>query len=122
MFQVIARNFSIVTAAQFIGAGIAFLWVAFAARQLGPAQFGTFLLVVAYVRVVSVTINAGVGPITFRERARRRDDALSLFEDIVCMRLVLGLAGYVGLLATLFPFRQDLDLLALVAISAITLL
>lgn len=122
MFQVIARNFSIVTAAQFIGAGIAFLWVAFAARQLGPAQFGTFLLVVAYVRVVSVTINAGVGPITFRELARRRDDALSLFEDIVCMRLVLGLAGYVGLMATLFLFQQDLDLLALVAISAITLL
>ena len=122
MFRVIARNFSIVTAAQFIGAGIAFLWVAYAARQLGPPQFGTFLLIVAYVRVVSVTINAGVGPITFRELARRRDDPLSLFEDIISMRLVLGLAGYVGLIATLFALHEDLNLLALVAISAVTLL
>src|SRR5262245_51195472 len=121
MFRLVATNFSIITAAQFSVAAIAFLWVAVAARQLGTTQFGTFLLMTAYVRVVSMTIKAGVGPITFRELARHKDDGLELFEDIVSMRLALGLAGYMGLLATLFLLNEDRELLGLVAIAAITL-
>ena len=121
MFRLVATNFSIITAAQFVGAVIAFLWVAFAARQLGPAQFGTFLLVIAYVRIVSMAVSAGVGPITFRELARHKDDPLELFEDIVCMRLVLGLVGYVGLMGVLFLLNEDRELLTLVAIAAMAL-
>src|SRR5262245_12525754 len=110
MFGLVARNFSILTAAQFSGAAIALLWAAFAARLLGPTQFGTFLLIGAYVRVVAMTINAGVGPITFRELARHKDDALELFGDIVSLRLALGLAGYLGLMATLFVLNEDREL------------
>lgn len=121
MFRVIARNFSILTAAQIAGAAVIFLFAAFVARQLGPELFGTFILVGAYVRFISLTVNAGVGPIAFRELARRRDDPLELFEDIVTMRLMLGLIGYAGLMGTLILLDESRDLLILVAISAITL-
>lgn len=122
MFRLVARNFSIVTVGQVAAALIAIGWVAFAARELGPTQFGTFILVGAYVRLVSLTVNAGLGPIAFRELARNRDNPLALFEDIVSLRLALGLAGYVLLLAALVALNEDRELLMLVAISGVTLL
>lgn len=121
MFRVVARNFSILTAAQIAGAAITFLFIAFAARQLGPTHFGTFILIGAYVRLVSLTINAGVGPIAFRELARHRNNAFELFDDIVSMRLALGIAGYLALMAVLFLLGEDRELLILLAIAAITL-
>lgn len=125
MFRLVAKNFSILTAGQVAGAAIAIVWVAFAARMLGPTQFGTFVLIGAYVRLVSFTMNSGLGPIAFRELARLRGDPQGLrilFEDVVSMRLALGVVGYVGLLAALYCLNEDRELLILVAISAITLL
>jgi O-antigen/teichoic acid export membrane protein len=121
MFQVVARNFSILTAAQIAEAGIGFLFVAIAARLLGPERLGTFILIAAYVRLVSLAVNAGVGPIVFRELARDRNNALDLFNDIVSMRLALGIAGYLALMAVLFVLGEDRELMALVAIAAIML-
>jgi len=121
MFQVVARNFSILTAAQVAEAAIGFLFVAIAARLLGPAQLGTFILIAAYVRLVSLTVNAGVGPIAFRELARDRNNALDLFNDIVSMRLALGVAGYLALMVVLFLLGEDRELMTLVAIAAIML-
>jgi O-antigen/teichoic acid export membrane protein len=122
MFRLVAKNFSIVTLGQVAAAAIAIGWVAFAARALGPTEFGTFILVGAYVRLVSLTVNAGLGPIAFRELARHREDPLELFEDIVSLRLALGVAGYVVLLGSLLILNEDHELLTLVAISAVTLL
>lgn len=121
MFRVVAKNFSILTAAQVAVAAIIFLYMAFAARQLGPTHFGTYVLIVAYVRVVSMTINAGFGPIAFRELARHRNNALELFNDIVSMRLALGIASYVILMAVILLLGEDRELLTLLAIAAITL-
>jgi len=122
MFQLVAKNFSILTAAQLADAAIGFLLIAIAARLLGPAQLGTFILIGAYVRLVSFTVNAGVGPIAFRELARQRSGALNLFEDIVSLRLTLGIAGYLALIAVLLLLGEDREFLALVAIAAIPLI
>ena len=122
MFQVVARNFSILTAEQIASGAIIFLFIAFTARQLGPAQFGTFVLIGAYVRLVTITISAGVGPIAFRELARHRNDALELFNDILSMRLALGIAGYLGLIAVALLLGEDREILGLLAIAAVTLI
>lgn len=122
MFRVVARNFSILTATQVAVAAMGFAFVTIAARQLGPEQFGTFVLIIAYVRVVSMTINAGVAPIAFRELARHRNNALALFEDIVSMRLALGIAGYVALMIVVLLFDERRELVALLAIAAIALI
>jgi O-antigen/teichoic acid export membrane protein len=122
MFQVVARNFSILTAEQIASGAIIFLFIAFTARQLGPAQFGTFVLIGAYVRLVALTVSAGVGPIAFRELARHRNDALELFNDILSMRLALGVAGYVGLIAVARLIGEDREVLGLLAIAAVTLI
>jgi O-antigen/teichoic acid export membrane protein len=122
MFQVVARNFSILTAEQIASGAIIFLFIAFTARQLGPAQFGTFVLIGAYVRLVTITISAGVGPIAFRELARHRNDPLELFNDIVSMRLALGIAGYLGLIAVAFLLGENREILTLLAIAAVTLI
>src|SRR5215471_2099866 len=122
MFQVVARNFSILTAEQIASGGIIFLFIAFTARQLGPAQFGTFVLIGAYVRLVTLTISAGVGPIAFRELARHRNDALELFNDILSLRLALGIAGYLGLIAVALLLGENRELVGLLAIAAVTLI
>ena len=122
MFRVVARNFSILTAAQVAAAAITFLFVAFAARQLGPTHFGTFILIGAYVRFVTLIVQAGVGPIALRELTRHRDNARELFDDIVSMRLALGIAGYLALMAVLLLLGEDREMLILSAIAAITLI
>jgi O-antigen/teichoic acid export membrane protein len=121
MFRVVARNFSILTVAQVAGAAIIFVYMAVAARHLGPTHFGTYVLIVAYVRVVSMIINAGFGPIAFRELARHRNNAFELFNDIVSMRLALGITSYVVLTAVMFLLGEDRELLILLAIAGITL-
>jgi O-antigen/teichoic acid export membrane protein len=121
MFRVIARNFSILSTAQVAGAAIVFVYMAIAARHLGPTRFGTYILIVAYVRVVSMIVSAGVGPIAVRELARHRNDALELFNDIISMRLALGIASYVTLMAVMLLLGEDRELLTLLAIAAITL-
>jgi len=121
MFRVIAKNFSILTAAQIAGAAMVFLYMAFAARYLGPTHFGTYVLIVAYVRVISMIVNSGFGPIAFRELARYRHNALELFNDIISMRLALGIASYVALMAVMLLLGEDRELLTLLAIAGITL-
>lgn len=121
MFRVVARNFSILTAAQIAGAAIVFVYMAFAARHLGPTRFGTYVLIVAYVRVASMIVSAGFGPIVVRELARHRNDALDLFNDIISMRLALGIASYVMLMAVMLMLGEDREVVALLAIAAITL-
>lgn len=122
MFQLIARNFSILTAAQVGGAAITFTYMAFAARLLGPTHFGVYILIVTYVRLASLVVNSGVTPIAFRELASHRDNPLELFNDILSLRLVLGIASYVALMAVMFLVGEDRALLSLLAIAAITLL
>jgi len=121
MFQVVARNFSILTVTQVVGAGITFLYIAFAARRLGPTHFGMYILIVTYVRVASVIVNAGVTPIAFRELASHREDPLELFNDIVSLRLGLGITSYMTLMAVMFLLHEDPVLLSLLAIAATTL-
>jgi len=122
MFRLVVRNFSILTAAQIAQAVIIFFYVAFAARQLGPMLFGTYILVTTYVRVVSKIINGGIGPISFRELARQRTAPFELLSDIVSMRLMLGVAGYVALMGVLVSLGAEQSVLILSAIAATTLL
>lgn len=122
MFRVVARNFSILSTAEVAAAAVVFVYMAFAARYLGPTRFGTYILIVAYVRVVSMIINSGFSPIAFRELARYRDNALELFNHIISLRLALGIASYVALMAVMFLLGEDREMLTLLAIAAITLL
>ena len=121
MFRSVARNFSILTAARIAEAAIAFLFLAFVARQFGPELFGQYLLIYAYVRLISLIVNAGVAPIAFRELARNRENMASLFDDIISLRLALGLGGYVVLIAVLMVFSTDREFIILLSLAALTL-
>lgn len=122
MFRSVAKNFSILTGAQLANAAMVFLFFAFVARQFGPDLFGKYILINAYVRLVSLVINAGLAPIAFRELARHRDDAAELFADIVSMRLALAIAGYVVLITVLASLSEDRELLRLMAIAGLPLI
>jgi len=122
MLRSVARNFSILTTARVAEALLAFLFIAFIARQFGPELFGKYILINAYVRLVSVLVNAGVAPIAFRELARNRDDAARLFDDIISMRVALGATSYLVLMAVLISFSQDQELLTLMAVAALPLI
>ena len=80
MFKSVARNFSIVTLATIVEAVATFLYLAFVARQFGPALFGMYVLISVYVQVVSIIVNAGTEPIAMRELARNREESAELFD------------------------------------------
>ncbi len=121
MFRSVARNFSIVTAADVTNAAVMFVFLAFVARFLGPSLFGTYILVGAYVQVVYLIVNAGVGPIAIRELARERDAPTTLFNDILSLRLALCAAGYLGLIVVLLVLEEEPEILVLVALQGIIL-
>jgi O-antigen/teichoic acid export membrane protein len=121
MFSSVARNFSIMTAATIIVAAISFLFITFVARQFGPLLLGKYILITVYVQVTSVLVNAGIFPIALRELARHRDDASDLFDDILSLRLVLGVVGYLALMLVTWSSEAP-EYLALIGVAGLTLL
>jgi len=121
MFKSVARSFSILTAATIIEAVITFLFLAFVAREFGPALFGKYILIKVSVHIASVLVNAGVAPIAFRELARHRDNASDLFNDILSLRLVLSLVAYLVLILAVAWSNESPEYLMLIAITGLTL-
>ena len=122
MFKSVARNFSILTLATVVEAVISFLYLAFVARQFGPALFGTYVLISVYVHVVSIIVNAGLEPIAVRELARHRDNATELFNDLFSLRLVLGIFAYLVLILVATLSLEQQDYIAIMGIAGLTLL
>ena len=122
MLKSVAKNFSILTLATIAEAVITFLFIAFVARQFGPALFGTYILIGVYVNIVSVLVNAGIVPVAIRELARQRDDPSQLFDDIFSLRLVLGIFGYLALMLVITLSVENPELIGLIGIAGLTLI
>jgi O-antigen/teichoic acid export membrane protein len=122
VFKSVAKNFSIFTLAMIAEAVITFLFLAFVARQFGPSLFGKYILIIAYVHVVSVFVNAGIEPIALRELARHRDNSSELFGDIFSLRLVLGVFGYLILMLVVEWSGESPEYMTLIGIAGLMLI
>jgi O-antigen/teichoic acid export membrane protein len=116
MLGSIVRNFSAFGAAHVVDRVVTFLFLVYAARALGPDVFGQYVLIGAYVTFFSVSFTAGVMPVALREIVRHRDNPRPMLEQMLSLRLVLGLAAYATLVVicgVMLPAETYLPLAAL---------
>src|SRR3972149_8215958 len=98
MLRSVLRNFTAFGAAFFVDRVITFLYFVYVARVLGPEVFGQYLLIGTYVTFFTITFSAGVMPVAVREIVRQRDNPRPVLEQVVSLRLILGLLAYAMLM------------------------
>jgi O-antigen/teichoic acid export membrane protein len=99
MLKSVIRTSGALGAAFLADRAVTFVFLAYAARKLGPEMFGQYILVGAYVMFVRMVFAAGVQPVAIRELVLRREQARAVFEEVLSLRLALSLVAYPVLLA-----------------------
>lgn len=122
MLRSIIRNSSAFGAAFIADRAVTFVFLAYAARKLGPELFGQYLLVGAYVMFVRMVFAAGVQPVAIRELVWQRDRALSVFEAVLSLRVMMGLVAYPTLLVIVWLVLPADVFLPLMAIAGSALI
>ncbi|MCX9079615.1 MAG: oligosaccharide flippase family protein, partial [Candidatus Methanoperedens sp.] len=70
-----ARNAGAIAAASILSRGLQFGWQLLLASALGPARYGIYGAVAAFIMVGSAIPNFGMGPIVVRDVARYPEKA-----------------------------------------------
>lgn len=83
---------------EIVARGIAFIGIAYLARELGPTGFGIISFALALVTYLSFAVHAGFDEIGGRAVARRPGEAPAIAASVVLVRLVLA-AATLGVLA-----------------------
>ncbi len=79
---------------------VAFFGVTYAARLLGPEQFGIIGFAAALFGYLSLAVTAGFNDIGSREVVRRPRDAASIGANVVAVKIILALAALIVIIAT----------------------
>ena len=84
-----------------IARAVAFLGTTYAARHLGPEQFGIVGFAVALFSYFSIAVSGGFNDIGSREVARRPSEASSIAANIIIVRLAIALVALIVLGVTI---------------------
>ena len=85
---------------EIIARAVAFFGVTYAARLLGPEQFGIIGFAAALFGYLSLTVTAGFGDIGSREVARRPREASSIAASVVAVKLIIAFFALVAIVIT----------------------
>lgn len=98
----VARNSAFVMGTQVLMKGLAFLFNIFVVRRLGPAYFGQYAAVMAFVGFFAIFSDLGMAPFMLREIARDRRNIHWLLPNVIALRILLS--GLVVIVATLIAY------------------
>lgn len=96
----IGGNIFSLASGEIIARGIAFFGTAYAARQLGPEQFGIVGFAAALFGFLSIAVSGGLNDIGSREVARRPREASSIAANVISIRLIIALAALIAVIFT----------------------
>ncbi len=95
--QVVLKNTVVVTLGSIALKALNFLFGVYVVRRLGDDRFGQYSIVLAFVGLFQIFAELGTSQYVMREIARDRSKALSLFWNLVAVRLLLAIIGVVGI-------------------------
>lgn len=101
--QTILKNTFWLAVAEVVQRWIGLLIVIWLARHFGPAIYGQWAFALSFVLLFSVFVDFGFGTLTVREIARDKSKTTQYFDNIVAMKLILGLIT-LGLIALVIQF------------------
>lgn len=117
-----ARNAGAIAAASILSRGLQFGWQLILAPALGPAMYGIYGVVLAFIMIGSTVPNFGMGPIVVRDVARRPEEAGRYLTATLFMQTLLALLAYVGLNMAAALGGYDETVRVFVAIAGISLI
>ncbi len=117
-----ARNAGAIAAASILSKGLQFGWQLVLASALGPALYGVYGAVAAFIMVGSAVPNFGMGPIVVRDVARYPGKAGQYLTATLFMQTLLALLAYIGLNAAAALAGYSDTVRAFVAIASISLI
>jgi len=94
IFRRLTRNAGLVL---FAGVGtkvFSFVFIAYAARVLGPRDFGIYALINTIAFLFPIFANMGIGPMAIREMARDKARIDVMFNHIISVRMALVIVFY----------------------------
>lgn len=105
-FQQIGRNILSLGTGEVVARIVAFFGTAYAARLLGPEQFGIVGFAIALSGYFSIAVSGGFNDVGAREVARRPSDASSLAANVIVVRLLLAFTALVILAVTVWLLNK----------------
>ncbi len=94
IFRRLTRNAGLVLFAGVATKVFSFVFIAYAARVLGPHDFGIYALINTIAFLFPFFGNLGIGPMAIREMARERSRIEELFNHIISIRMTLVIVFY----------------------------
>jgi O-antigen/teichoic acid export membrane protein len=91
-----ARNAGAIAAASILSRGLQFGWQLILVPGLGPAAYGIYGAVAAFIAVGSSIPNFGMGPIFIRDLARHPEKTGHYLTATLFMQTILGMLAYIG--------------------------
>jgi len=101
--QTVFKNTFWLAVAEVVQKGVGFLIVVWLARHFGPATYGQWAFALSFVALFAVLADFGFSTLTVREIARDKSRTAQYIDNIVAMKLILGLIA-LGLIALVIQF------------------
>lgn len=95
----LTRNTGFVFASGTLNKLFSFIFVAYAARILGPAEFGLYVLIGTFTFFFSFVGDFGVSAVAIREISRNREKAEEIFNSVLSLKVLLVVFTYPFLIA-----------------------
>ncbi|MBI4120066.1 MAG: oligosaccharide flippase family protein, partial [Parcubacteria group bacterium] len=113
----IRHNFGIAVLSRLIVGGISLVIVGLLTRALGPAGYGQYSLILAYLFVVSALADLGLYTLLVREISKTGADEKFIASNIFTFRLVsvIGFLGLGVLISLFLPYSGEIRLGILIA-------
>lgn len=118
----LVKNTSFVLFSEILNKLFSFFFLAYAARILGPANFGIYALIGTLVFFFSYLGNFGLVPMAIREIAKDKIKFEELFNHILSLRMVLVVAVYPVLLAAVNILGYEPEVKHLIYIAGISVI
>ncbi len=118
--QRIAKNTTVLLVAQVASYLLAFFYMMYTARYLGPASFGILSFAFAFTGIFAVFANLGLDPLMVREVARDKAVAPKYLANVSLMKIILVAItfGLIALTINLLGYpEQTIKVVYLLALS-----
>jgi O-antigen/teichoic acid export membrane protein len=109
----IIRNTSFTLIAEVLGKLIFVFFIAYAARVLGPRNFGIYALIGTFTSIFTYFTDLGITPVAVREIARNKEKAEVFFNNALSLRICFIFLSYFLLLVIvhLLNYSQEIKYL-----------
>lgn len=117
--QTILKNTFWLTLAEFVSKGISFFVIILLARHFGPADYGQLAFSLSFVALFAFFVDFGFTTVIVKEISRDKSKASKYIENMLSMKIVLGLATYVLIVLSAYFLKGDSEILRLIYFLAI---